>query len=73
VATCNAVTLPENAGFGFVPLGQPVKIKIYVDPNSQIVVTATLRTRPFSSSPPSQIEVAGTPCSVILNGRQISD
>ena len=47
MATFNAVTLPENAGFGFVQLGQPVKIKIYVDPNTQIVVTATLRTGPF--------------------------
>ena len=47
VATFNAVTLPENADFGFVQLGQPVKIKIYVDPNTQIVVTATLRTGPF--------------------------
>jgi hypothetical protein len=71
VKAFNAVTLPENAGNGFVQLGQPVKI--YVDPASVIVVTAELRTGAFSSSPPSQIQVAATPCSVTLNGRQIPD
>ena len=71
VRAFNAVTLPENAGDGFVQLGQLVKI--YVDPGSVIVVTAELRTGAFSSSPPSQVQVAATPCNVTLNGRQIAD
>lgn len=71
VAAYNAVTLPQNAGGGFVQLGQLVKI--YVDPKTIIVVTAGLRTGAFSASPPSEIEVASTPCSVTLNGRQIAD
>jgi len=72
VAAYNAVTLPENAGGGFVQLGQLVKI--YLDPKSEIVVTAGLRTGNFSASPPEETPtVAATPCSVTLNGRQIAD
>ena len=71
VAAYNAVTLPQIAGGSFVQLGQLVKI--YVDPKTEIVVTAGLRTGAFSSSPPTQIQVASTPCNITLNGRQIAD
>jgi len=73
VAGYNAVSLPENAGHGFAQLGQTVKI--YVDPGSEIVVTAFLKAGyfSFSGSSPFPSPVPGTPCNVTLNGRQIPD